>query len=234
MLSKKIVISIVILMISVAAQSQHFVAPKESEKSSAFDKKIVWGFTFTQSWSTISGSSLPKTYFAKPSVGLLASVEYFPKSFVGVSAGFGFMQRGAGVQNVFTPGLADSTYRERLRFSTFELPVSIILRTPKDVIRGMRLSASAGIVPVFMYAAYDTKVSIEPNISNLDNSKDVSDAYFKNDLAFQFTAGPEIDMAGKQVIKIHFYYSQGTANVYTAAQGQAHTQNIGLRLAWMF
>lgn len=230
----KILMSIVILSISVAARSQQFVAPKDDEKSSAFEKKIIWGFTFTQSWSTLSGSDLPKTYFAKPSVGLLASVEYFPKSFIGVSAGFGFMQRGAGMQNVFTPGLADSTYRERLRFSTFELPLSVILRTPKYLLRGMRLSASAGIVPVLMYAAYDTKVSIEPNISNLDKSTDVSDNYFKNDLALQFSAGPEIDMASKQVIKIHFYYSQGTANVYTASQGQAHTQNIGLRLAWMF
>lgn len=230
----KILIPILILFANFKTQAQGFVAPKDNLKTSAFDKKIIWGFSFTQSWSTLSGSSLPKTYFAKPSVGLMASVEYFPKSFIGISAGLGFMQRGAGVQNVSTPGLPDSTYRERLRFSTFELPIAIIFRTPKNIFKGVRFSASAGVAPVIMYSAYDTKVSIEPNISNLDNSKDVSGSYFKNDLAFQITAGPEIDMAGKQVIKVHFYYSQGTSNVYTSAQGQGHTQNIGLRLAWMF
>jgi hypothetical protein len=229
-----IVVSVLILFAGVKAQSQTFVPQSDNTKPTAFDKKIVWGFTFTQSWSTISGSSLPKTYFTKPSVGLLASIEYFPKKFIGFSAGFGFQQRGAGVQNTPTPGVPDSTYRERLRFSTFELPISIIVRTPKDIIKGMRLSASAGIAPVFMYAAYDTKISVEPNIANLDNSKDVSGSYFKNDLAFQFTAGSEIDMASKQVIRIHFYYSQGTTNVYSSGTGQGHNQNIGIRLGWMF
>ncbi len=226
-----LVVSFTFIAFNLASQS--FVPPADNTKPSAFDKKIMWGFTFTQSWSTITGSSLPKTYFAKPSIGLLASVEYFPKKFVGISAGFGFQQRGSGIKNIPTSGAPDSTYRERLRFSTFELPVSIILRTPKDIIKGLRLSASAGIAPVFMYAAYDTKVSVEPNIANLDNSKDVSGDYFKSDLAFQLTAGPEIDMAGKQVIRIHFYYSQGTTNVYLSGTAQGHNQNIGLRLAWM-
>src|SRR2546423_1440329 len=96
----KIFLSILILFVGAKVQSQTFVPPPENMKPSAFDKKFTWGFTFTQSWSTISGSSLPKTYFTKPSVGLLASVEYFPKKFIAISAGFGFQQRGAGVQNV--------------------------------------------------------------------------------------------------------------------------------------
>lgn len=216
------------------ASAQKFTPPADREKASGFDKKLLWGFTFTQSWSTVSGSSLPKSYFAKPSVGLLVSAEYFPKNFIGFSAGFGFMQRGAGVQNMPVPNFPDSTFRERLRFSTFELPISVIVRTPKDVIKGLRLSASAGIAPVFMLAAYDTKVSVEPNIANLDVSKDVSADYFKSDVAFQLTAGPEIDMAGKQVIRIHFYYSQGTTNAYSSGTAKGHTQNGGVRLGWVF
>jgi hypothetical protein len=230
----KKIFSLLLVLIGLNAPAQKFMPPADQMKPSAFDKKIIWGFSYTQSWSTISGSTLPKTYFAKPSVGLLASVEYYPKKFIGISAGFGFMQRGAGVQNVPTPGLPDSTYRERLRFSTYEIPLSIILRTPKDVIKGMRLSASAGIAPVFMSYAYDTKVSIEPNIGNLDISKDVSGNYFKSDVVFQFTAGPEIDMAARQVIKIQFYYSQGTSNVYSSGSAVGHNQNIGLRLGWLF
>ncbi len=232
---KQIVVLIFILGGAIEfAAAQKFNPPADSEKTSAFDKKFLWGFTFTQSWSTISGNSLPKSYFAKPSIGLLASVEYFPKKFLGFSAGIGFMQRGAGVLNVPTPNFPDSTYRERLRLSTFELPLSVTLRTPKDVIKGLRFSASAGIAPVFMYAAYDTKISIEPNIDNLDKSVDVSSGYFKTDMAFQITAGPEIDMASRQVIRIHFYYSQGTSNVYSSGSVQGHTENIGLRLGWLF
>ncbi len=228
----KIVACIMLIFGEVCAQD--FVKPNDGIKSSAFEKKFLWGFTLTQSWSTIKGSSLPKNYFTKASVGLQISAEYYPLNFLGFSLGAGYQQRGAGIKNIPTPGTPDSTYRERLRFNSFEFPIGVILRTPKDLVKGLRLSGSLGIVPIINRNARDTKISLEPNVADLDKTVDVSSNYFKSDLAFQFTFGPEIDMAGSQVIKIQFYYSQGTTNVFTVGQGTGHNQNAGIRFGWMF
>ncbi len=232
---KAINILIAVLLVSGKLMCQNFVAPKDDIKSSAFEKKFFWGFTYTQSWSTIKGSNLPSSYFGKASVGLQVSAEYYLLDFLGVSVGAGYQQRGTGIINKNT-GPVDSTYRERLRFNSFEIPLAVILRTPKDVIKGLRFSGSLGIVPIInrnsMHAI--PKSSVEPNVYDLDVTKDVSASYFKNDMALQLTAGPEIDMAGNQVIKVQFYYSQGTTNVYTAGQGTGHNQNVGIRLGWMF
>ncbi len=212
---------------------QEFAKPKDNLRKSAFDKKFLWGLTYTQSWSTIKGSALPASYFTKQSIGLQVSAEYYLLPFLGVSLGAGYQQRGAGIKNP-NIGPVDSTFRDRLRFNSFELPISIILRTPKDIIQGLRFSGSLGVVPIINRNSRDVKLSLEPNLADLDVTKDVSNKYFKNDFAVQFTAGPEIDMAASQVIKIQFYYSMGTANVFSAGQGTGHNQNVGIRLAWMF
>ncbi len=226
-------ILIAVLLVYGKLQAQNFVNRPSDIKASAFDKKILWGFTFTQSWSTIKGNSLPSNYFSKPSLGLQVSAEYYPLNFLGFSLGLGYQQRGAGIKNVNTTPV-DSTYRERLRFNSFEIPISVILRTPKDVIKGLRFSGSIGVVPIINRNSRDSKISLEPNIADLDNVKDVSSNFFKSDFALQLSVGPEIDMAGSQVIKVQFYYSQGTNNVYTAGQGTGHNQNVGVRLGWMF
>jgi len=213
--------------------AQKFVAPKESIPSSAFDKKWRWGITYTQSWSTIKGTDLPAPYFSKASVGLQVSAEYFPLKFLGLSAGAGYQQRGTGIRNA-NAGPVDSTYRDRLRFNTFEFPIAVIIRTPKDIIKGLRFSGSLGIVPVINRNSRDVKISLEPNIADLDKTTDVSAKYFKSDVALQFTGGPEIDMAANLVIKIQFYYSRGTADVFAAGQGTGHNQNTGIRICLMF
>ena len=230
---KGVKILILLTLLFAEVEAQNFEKPNDSLQKSAFVKKFMWGLSVTQSWSTIKGSSLPSTYFSKASIGVHSTAEYFPLNFLGVSIGAGYQQRGTGIINTNT-GPVDSTYRERLRFNTYEFPIAVILRTPKDIIKGLRFSGSLGIVPVINGSARNVKISLEPNVANLDQTKDVSASYFKTDLAYQFTAGPEIDMAGSQVIKIQFYYSQGTKNVYTAGQGTGHNQNIGIRLSWMF
>ena len=224
---------IVLLLLSGSVVAQEFSKPKETIPQSAFDKKFRWGFTYTQSWSTIKGSSLPQNYFTKQSIGLQVSVEYFPLKFLGFSLGAGYQQRGTGIKDL-NVGPVDSTYRDRLRFNTFEFPIAVILRTPKDVLKGLRLSGSLGLVPIINRNSRDAKISLEPNVADLDHVKDVSNNYFKNDFAIQFTVGPEIDMAASQVIKIQFYYSMGTTNVFSTGQGTGHNQNTGIRLSWMF
>ena len=123
----------------------------EKVKPKGFEKKFIWGIAYQQCWSTIQGSSLPEDYFTKPSLGFSVSAEYYPLSFIGIGAGAGYQQRGAGITHHNTLPVTgtnpDSTHRERLRFNTLEFPISISLRTPKDVMKGLRLAGPSLLSP---------------------------------------------------------------------------------------
>src|SRR5882672_3114870 len=127
-------------------------APLGKNKPHGFEKKTAWGIAYQQCWSTIRGTFLREDYFTKPSPGFSISVEYYPLSFIGIGVGAGYQQRGAGIthHNVSPVTIAnpDSTHLERLRFSTVEFPISIFLRTPKDVVKGLRVGGSIAFVPM--------------------------------------------------------------------------------------
>jgi hypothetical protein len=160
MTKQRIILVIIFLAATLATRAQtkeEIMA--EAEDPNVFDKKLRLGISWNQYWGIIKGTSLPKEYFAKPCVGASLRTEYYPLSFVGIGVGFGVQQRGAGIINedktggTFTrPWLGlqdnteDSTYRQRLRMNTIEIPVTLLLRTPKDVISGVRISGAAGIV----------------------------------------------------------------------------------------
>ncbi len=199
-----------------------------------FQRKFLWGVTYQQCWSTISGSPLAANYFAKPSIGGSLVAEYDFASFMGVSVGLGYQQRGAGIVNPGkTPG-SDSTYRERLRFNTIEIPLSLVLRTPNDLFPGVRLGGTISMIPMINFRSHDVINILDPSIQDANIVTDVSSSYFKNDVAWQLTIGPEFGSAGPGVIKVHFLYSRGTTNVYTASQGTGHNQTMGVRLAILF
>ena len=212
--------------------------PLEKKERNGFEKKFLWGVAYQQCWSTIRGNSLPVDYFSKPSLGFSVSAEYHPLSFIGIGVGAGYQQRGAGVlhhntlpSTVLRP---DSTHLERLRFNTLEFPVSIFLRTPKDIIKGVRIGGSISAVPMVNLHSRDVFVDVEPSVRDTDVVKDVSSSYFKRDIAYQFSFGPEIETGNSGIIKLHFLYSVGTTNVYRSGQGTGHNQTIGLRLAILF
>jgi hypothetical protein len=231
--------SVLLLLCSLAivASATGQATPEKTEPR-GFEKKIYWGVAYQQCWSTIRGSSLPKDYFSKPSLGFSVSGEYYPVSFIGIAVGAGYQQRGAGVTHHNTLPVAvlkpDSTHLERLRFNTLEFPISIFLRTPKDIVKGVRLSGSIAIVPMMNLYSHDVVVDVEPSVRDTDVVNDVSASYFKKDIAYQFSFGPEIDSGSSGTIKVHFLYSRGTTNVYTTGQGNGHNQTIGLRLTVMF
>ena len=113
-------------------------------------EKFNWGIGYHQYWGTIKGSNLPKEYFAKPCFGASLRAEFYPISFIGVGAGFGVQQRGAGIKNQDNYGGSfthpwepnydmDSTYRERLRMNTIEVPLSFASNT-QDVIKASGLA----------------------------------------------------------------------------------------------
>jgi hypothetical protein len=155
-----------------------------------------------------------------------------------MGVGAGYQQRGAGIMhhNVLPVTITnpDSTHLERLRFSTLEFPISIFLRTPKDIVKGLRVGGSIAFVPMVNLRSRDVFNDVEPSVRDRDSVRDVSSFYFKRDYAYQFSFGPEIDSGDSGLIKVHFLYSRGTSNVYTSGQGTGHNQTMGLRLTVMF
>jgi hypothetical protein len=218
----------------------------EGESLKAFDKKFRWGISWNQYWGTIKGTDLTEEYFAKPCMGFNLRTEYYPLSFIGIGVGAGIQMRGAGIINEdktgggpfthpwepnYDPNDADSTYRERLRFNTFEVPVTILLRTPNDILKGVRLTGAAGLVFVSNYYKVDFFHAPE---DGFHTRKNVSDEYIETDLAYQLSAGVDIDASESCVLQVHLVYTKGTKNVYANNQGDGRVQTFGFRVAWLF
>jgi hypothetical protein len=224
-----------------AQESEQILA--EGENKPIFEKKLRWGISHNIYLSSIEGNNLPADYYYKPSLGFNLRLEYYPISFLGVGMGFGVQQRGTGIINqdkygapyshpwVQPSGDVDSTYIEKLRFNTLELPISLLLRTPGDVIKGMRLSGSAGIIFIHSYQANDVWVDVAGG-NHLDHF--VTDDYLRNDLGYQFTFGTDINAGDSNIIQVHFVYSRGLNNIYAAGQGEGQQVTLGLRVAWLF
>jgi hypothetical protein len=214
----------------------------ERKESDSFDRKLRFGLSWNQYWGTIKGSNLPEEYFAKPCVGASLRVEYYPLSFIGVGAGFGVQQRGAGIINPdlsggsFThpwegPYDPDSTYRERLRMNTIEVPLTLLLRTPKDVIKGVRLSGSVGVV--FIKNDYVKNFFHVPE-DGFHVISDLTNEYVANDLAYQASFGVDIDAAQSCVFQVQALYTKGTKNIYKTGTGNGQVETYGVRVAWLF
>lgn len=214
----------------------------EGDAKNMFAKNFRWGISWNQYWSTIKGTNLPETYFAKPSVGFNLRAEYYLLPFVGIGAGVGVQQRGAGVINQDNYGGSfthpwepnydpDSTYRERLRMNTIEVPIALLVRTPKDVVKGVRLSAALGVV--FIKNDYVRTFFNKPE-DGFHTVTEVSDGYITSDFAYQMSLGADIDAAQSCIFQVHFLYSKGTKNIYKAAPGNGQTELYGVRVAWLF
>jgi hypothetical protein len=242
---KKINIALLLsLFVSLSAVAQVSKPSVQAEtKQSPFQKKFRWGISGNQYWGNIKGNDLPETYFAKPCIGYNLRTEYYPVPFIGLSVGAGFQQRGAGIINPdksggsFThpwenlPFDPDSTYRERLRFFTMEVPVSLLIRSPKDLIRGVRPSASAGVNFITVKQVRDVFLSVE---DGFHSDLPVTSDYFNRDLGYQFSFGADIDAGGSGLFQVHLVYTKGTKNIYNSGQGNGTLVTYGFRVSWLY
>ena len=87
-------------------------------------------------------------------------------------------------------GDPDSTHLERLRFNTLEFPLTILLRTPKDVFKGMRISAAAGPTLIHVISVNQTFQSV---VDGFHPYHWVTDNYIRNDIGYQISVGTDID-----------------------------------------
>jgi hypothetical protein len=229
------------------AQTMNSIKAEEAVVS-PFEKNFRIGVSFNLYWTKLQGSDLPVSYFAKPSLGMNIRAEYYFNSFLGLGAGFGYQQRGTGVVNPDNSGGAfshpwivnkygvqgdvDSTYLEKIRFNTLELPVTVLLRTPKEVIKGVRLSAAAGVIYMYNIEANDVFQSI---VDGFHKDTPVTADYVRHDLGYQLSFGADIDAGGAGTIfQLHFVYNEGLKNVFAAGQGTGTQAAYGIRLACLF
>lgn len=223
-------------ILSYSQQKVYFNDEKEPDEliPKPFERKFHWGLSANTYFTTIVGNNLPRTYFSKPSLGFDVRVEYFFKPYLGLGVGVGFQQRGAGIINedkVKELGNPDSTYRERLRFNHLQFPISLILRTPKDVIKGIRLSGTLSLVPLTNFESSDVFNSVEDGNHVITS---VSDQYKKSDLLYQFSIGPDINAGNTGVFRVHFVYSRGTSDVFSNNSGKGYNESIGVQISWLF
>jgi hypothetical protein len=216
----------------------------EADMPDIFAKKFKFGLSWNQYWATIKGTNLPEEYFAKPAVGINLRLEYYPFNFIGIGGGFGVQQRGAGIINEDNSGgtftkpwfgaqgsTEDSTYRQRLRMNTIEVPITLLLRTPKDVVKGVRLSAAAGINWIKNDYVKDFWHKPEDGFHTIT---DVADQYIKNDLLYQFSFGADMSMANLSVFQFHLVYTRGTKNIFTTGGWNGNVETYGFRVAWLY
>lgn len=218
----------------------------EGKIGNVFYDKFRWGFSYNFLWGTIVGDDLPDNYFVKPNVGFNVRAEYYPVSFLGLGAGFGYQQRGAGIYNVDVTGGGfshpwvdpvfgdrgdpDSTHLERLRFKTWELPVTILLRTPKDVFKDIRLSGAVGIVWIHTTLVNDVFMDI---VGGMHDNEYITNQYQKNMLGYQVSFGADINAGDSNVFQVHLVYNKTMKNIYAAGQGDGRLVNLGVRVAWL-
>ncbi len=220
---------------SVAQERLNFNNEKEPDEliPKPFDKKFHWGISSNIYFTTITGDNLPKNYFLKPSLGFHLRAEYFFKSYIGLGVGIGFQQRGAGIINpdkIKERGNPDSTYRERLRFNTIEIPLSLMLRS-NDIIKGVRLSGTISLMPLINFESNDVFNSVEDGnhlVTSVDNQ------YQKSDLLYQLSIGPDINAGNTGIFRVHIVYSRGTSNVYSSNSSKGYNEGIGLQISWLF
>jgi hypothetical protein len=213
----------------------------EAAEQDVFNKKFYWGLSWNQYWGKIKGSNLPETYFNKPCIGFNLRAEYYILPFLGIGAGFGYQQRGTGIitpdnyGGAFTHPWeepmydADSTYRNRLRFKTLELPITILLRVP--IVKGLQLSGAAGVVLMRVNGATDYFLSVEDGYHKIT---DITSDYLKSDMGYQISIGPEIDAGTSCVLQVHFVYTSGTKNVFANGASNGTQQTFGFRAACLF
>ncbi|MDZ4716360.1 MAG: outer membrane beta-barrel protein [Cytophagales bacterium] len=211
----------------------YFAGAQKDVSKNPFDKKLHLGASLNTYWSTVTGDNLPRPYFTKPSWGFNVRAEYYVTKSIGIGLGIGYQQYGMGIKNPDldqSPGNTDSTFLERVRLHSIEIPVSILIRSP-EVIKGLRLSGSYSVVPIHVFQATDVFQDVNSG-NNLET--DVSNVYARNDVLMQISMGPEINCGDTGLLQVHFVYAQGTSNVYMVGPGYGLNHSMGLRIAWLF
>lgn len=233
------IVMLLVLIASVQAIAQQTIVVDSFKLRSIWEKKFFLGFTLDNCLVTIKGTNMPQEYFWKPAIGMTLKTEYYFHKNVGITIGVGYQQKGGGIispDNVsYTQNLGDpdSTHRARIKFNVIQVPVALVLRS-NQLVKGLRLQASFGIIPTKIASAKYVFMSIEDGFHKIEMQ---SERYYKSDLPLFASVGADINAGNSCVFQAHLIASWGKKNVYnpTAFPGANGTNNlVGIRLACLF
>ena len=204
--------------------------------SSLQTKKLSWGLTFTQGFTTIEDPSFAD-YFVKPSMSGGLVGYYSPVPLVSLGVGCFHQQHGAGIlmpDRVSGVGNGDSTYRTRFRLNTWSIPISLTARTPV-LWDNTRLSATAGVVHNRLVRATEVYLSIEDGFHSFtERTEDMKPIFWEQ----FYSAGIEIEVPRSAILQIHYVVSNSRSNVYRSegyfAGRQGRLLAHGIRLTTRF
>ena len=227
---------IVFVLIGLNSFSQFQKPTEVSTRTPYFERKVVVGFAVNNSWSCYS-DLLKDSAFFRPSLGFHIKTNYFFKPYIGISLGAGLQQRGMGI---YTPDLdnsignPDSTGRLRYRTTTIDLPVQLILRSPKDIFPGTRLSMGLGVNFSYIYKAQRIWKSVDDGFHQPSN---ITANYDKLDIPIRINVGFDIDAGPGCLFRLHLVGEMGNKFIYTNPTTQIKSnKNIlfGIDLSFLF
>lgn len=237
-----------ILLLSAAlvfTQAELLSAQEKDSAVSRMDKKFNCGLAFYNAWSSIRGTGLPREYAYKPSLGGAVKAEYYFLNFIGIGGGIGFQQRGAIEKNpdevsdvmlfgTYQVGDRDSTYRERLRFNCWDIPLYLNFRSPayKNKIRA---SGKAGGIYSMNFQTQNIFISAEDGFHQITFP---SSDYYKNDLLFFGSVGADINAGESAILQLHLFRQYGLSNVFSNSGiysgSKGFNQVWGIQIGFMY
>ncbi len=202
------------LIFFVTKAFSQFKAPTSLvKKTHIFDRKVFVGITFNSSWSNFKDCK--DSSFYRPSLGGGFRAEYYFKPYLGISIGASIQQRGMGI---YTPDLdnsignPDSTGRLRYRMTTFDFPVQLIYRYPKDILPNTRLSIGLGADFNIIHNASRIWKSID---DGFHRPVILTQYYQKYDIPFRAGVGLDCAVGHGSLFRVQFYGEMSNKKLYT-------------------
>jgi hypothetical protein len=205
---------IVLMLISTFTFSQFKAPPSLVTKTRIFERKFLWGVAFNSSWASYT-DQLSDSAFYRPSLGGGLRAEYYFKPYLGIMVGAGIQQRGTGI---YTPDLdnsignPDSTGRMRYRMTTFDFPVQIMYRHPKNILPNTRLSIGVGADFNIIHNYLRVWKSVDDGFHQLT---DFTNDCVKYDIPLRATIGLDAEVGHGSLFKLQFYGEISNKKLYT-------------------
>ena len=196
------------------AMSQFKTPPSIVAKTRIFERKFLWGIAFNSSWATYK-DQLSDSAFYRPSLGGGLRAEYYFNPSLGVTFGVGIQQRGTGI---YTPDLdqsignPDSTGRLRYRMTTFDFPVQLVYRYPKNILPNTRISALLGADISFIHNALRVWKSVDDGFHELS---DFSSNFEKFDIPLRVGIGLDAEVGHGSLFRLQLYGEMSNKKLYT-------------------
>jgi hypothetical protein len=224
------------LIIGFSASAQFTPPSAVKTEKSFFDRHLLVGFAANNSWATYR-DLVDDSAFYRPSLGMGLRVDYFFKPFIGISAGFGIQHRGMGVYTNDVDnsiGNPDSTGRLRYRTTTFDIPVQLILRTPKNIFASTRLSLALGVDFSYVFKAQRIWKSVDDgfHIPTI-----ITEQYDKWDIPLRVGFGLDVEAGSGCLFRAHLFGEMSRKYLYAnPVSGVRSNQNmlLGIDLSFMF